>query len=226
MMNARKFVIGGKTVLLCGDEAPEILLLQPVDDHDASMLESEAAYISKHCERRFLLCGIKVDDWFNDLSPWEADAVFGENAFGSGAGKTLGYITDVLLPALESGYGISKSTERVIGGYSLAGLFALWSGCQTDAFGAVAAASPSVWFPEWIDYAKKHKMLAKAVSLSLGDREEKTKNPVMATVGRCIREQYEILISDGTVKVTLNMNEGNHFKEPDVRTAKSFLEVI
>ena len=226
MMNVRKRIIGGKNILLCGDETPEILLLQPVDDHDASMLESEAAYISEHCERKFLLCGIKVDNWFTELSPWEANAVFGENAFGSGAGETLAYMTGALLPALENEFGISQSIQRVIGGYSLAGLFALWSGYQTDAFFAVAAASPSVWFPEWIDYAKKHKMLARAVSLSLGDREEKTRNPVMAKVGKCIREQYEILNDDVSVKVTLNINEGNHFKEPDVRTAKAFLEVM
>ena len=226
MTEMRKSTIGGREILLCGDKTPEIILIQPVDDHDASMLESEAAYISGRSERKFLLCGVRVSNWFNDLSPWEADAVFGENAFGSGAGETLAYIESVLLPALEDAYGVPKSAERVIGGYSLAGLFALWSGYQTSVFGAVAAASPSVWFPGWIDHARKHKMFAKAVSLSLGDREEKTKNPVMASVGVCIREQYEILKNDGTVKVTLKMNNGNHFKEPDVRTSKAFLEVM
>ena len=60
---------------------------------------------------------------------------------------------------------------------------------------------------------------ADCVYLSLGDKEEKTKNKIMATVGDRIREQYELLRS---INCTLEWNEGNHFKEPDIRTAKAF----
>ena len=57
--------------------------------------------------------------------------------------------------------------------------------------------------------------------LSLGDREERTRNPVMARVGEAIRETEDILKSAGKDCV-LEWNKGNHFKEPDVRTAKAF----
>ena len=84
-----------------------------------------------------------------------------------------------------------------IGGYSLAGLFALWAACQTDLFRGVAAASPSMWFPGFLEYIKEHPIRSGRVYLSLGDREEKTRNPVMATVGDCIREGYELLKNCG-----------------------------
>jgi predicted alpha/beta superfamily hydrolase len=110
-----------------------------------------------------------------------------------------------------------------IGGYSLAGFFALWAAYQTDMFMGAVAASPSVWFPGWIEYAQSHQVKAGSVYLSLGDKEEKTRNPVMRTVGDNIRRQYELLQADpGCSDCILEMNQGNHFKEPDIRTAKGF----
>ena len=105
--------------------------------------------------------------------------------------------------------------------YSLAGLFALWAAYQTDVFAGVVAASPSIWFPGFVDYMKANDIKVKNVYLSLGDKEEKAKNPTMATVGDCIREAYAWLNEQG-VNVTLEWNQGNHFKDADVRTAKGF----
>ena len=48
---------------------------------------------------------------------------------------------------------------------------------QTDAFAGVAAASPSIWFPDFLKYMKEHDIRTESVYLSLGDREEKTRNP-------------------------------------------------
>ncbi|MBR6837831.1 MAG: esterase, partial [Oscillospiraceae bacterium] len=59
----------------------------------------------------------------------------------------------------------------------------------------------------------------------LGDKEEKTRNPVLATVGDRIREASSLLSEHG-VKCVLEWNKGNHFKDADVRTAKAFSWVI
>ena len=64
-----------------------------------------------------------------------------------------------------------------------------------------------------------------AVYLSLGNREEKTANPVMRTVGDRIREGYELMRVRG-IRCTLEWNSGGHFKEPDLRTAKAFAWVL
>ena len=63
------------------------------------------------------------------------------------------------------------------------------------------------------------------VYLSLGDKEERTKNPVMATVGNRIRECYDWL-RNNNICCTLEWNEGNHFKNPELRTAKAFAWLI
>ena len=75
-------------------------------------------------------------------------------------------------------------------------------------------------------YAEKNKIKTKHVYLSLGDKEEKTKNPVMKTVADCIRRQEELLQADPDVSCVLEWNQGNHFKEPEVRTAKGFAGII
>ena len=69
-------------------------------------------------------------------------------------------------------------------------------------------------------YIKENNIKAKAVYLSLGDREEKTRNPVMATVGHAIRSVHET-ISDSGINTILEWNQGNHFKDVDIRMAKA-----
>ena len=159
--------------------------------------------------RRF---GPKVSSWNSDLSPWKAPAVFGREDFGGGAERTLEEVLN---------HCADRKKTYIIGGYSLAGLFALWAAYQTDVFAAVAAASPSIWFPGFVDFMKENEIRCKAVYLSLGDKEEKARNPVMASVGACIREASEVL-KNKEVNTILEWNPGNHFKDADIRTARAF----
>ena len=198
------------------DPGSAIALIQLADDHDLSVIESEVADIRKRAGDDFSLIVFKVDDWNRDLSPWQAPAVFGKEDFGGGASDTLKQVLSE----------IGKLKKRCyIGGYSLAGLFALWAAYQTDAFAGVAAASPSVWFPGFREYMRENEIRTGKVYLSLGDREEKARNPVMASVGDCIRQGYAWLQEKG-VPCTLEWNEGNHFRDPDIRTAKAFAWVM
>ena len=52
-------------------------------------------------------------------------------------------------------------------------------------------------------------------------KEEKARNPVMASVGACIREASEVL-KNKEVNTILEWNPGNHFKDVDIRTARAF----
>ena len=125
-------------VLEFGDPEAATVLIQPVDDHDLSFIESKVEAISRLSARDFRLLAVKVDSWNADLSPWEAPAVFGGEGFGGGAEATL----EVVLR-----HCADPDKTYILGGYSLAGLFALWAAYRTDVFAGVAAASPSVWFP-------------------------------------------------------------------------------
>jgi len=194
----------------------DTLLLQMVDDHDMEVIEREVSYIREMTKgQRFCLKAIKVNSWNRDLSPWPAEAVFGNEGFGEGAADTLAFLMKEVL------HDPAAYRRKYLGGYSLAGLFALWAGYRTNAFDGIAAASPSVWFPHFTEYMKNNEILADAVYLSLGDREERTRNAVMSRVGSSIRCAYTIITGAGK-DCTLEWNKGNHFKEPDLRTAKAF----
>ena len=165
--------ISGRECRLYLQTVAEYLLIQPVDEHDSSLLDKEVETISQLTGKPFTLVAFKVNNWNQELTPWTALPVFGKEPFGDGAEATLGYVTSLLLPYLQS-HGID-ARHVLFGGYSLAGLFALWAGYHTDNFEGIAAASPSVWYPGWIEQAADNKPLATSVYLSLGDKEEKTR---------------------------------------------------
>ena len=210
-----------KSIFL-GDRNANICLVQAADAQDQTFLEEEFAMIqSAFSEIPLMMAALLVDDWNRDLSPWPAPAVFGKDGFGDGAKNTLNVIITELLPKIQMEWlAKEKKLRYIIGGYSLAGLFALWSVYQTDCFSGCAAVSPSVWFPDWIRYAGEHPALADVIYLSLGKKEEKTRNPVMARVGECIVKQHELLAER---QVCLEWNEGNHFTDPEGRCTKGFV---
>ena len=215
-MNKKEYAISDRTCFLYQDAEATHLLIQPIDEHDLEVLDQEVKAIKELSDKPFSLVAFMIKDWNQELTPWGASPVFGKIPFGSGAEKTLEFITSQLLPEVQE-----NIPHLILGGYSLAGLFALWAGYQTDKFEGIAAASPSVWYPQWIDYASENKPLAKSVYLSLGDKEEKAKNPVMAQVGNAIRKQHELLMEQ-EINTIFEWNAGNHFVDSDKRMAKGF----
>jgi len=202
-----------------GDPAARLLFVQPVDAHHKELLGSQAAALAEYVgDANWCMAAVDVDDWNRELAPWKAGPVFGKQGFGDGAARTLDHLLSSVLPSLEP-TAPGQTRPVVLCGYSLAGLFALWSAYQTDVFAGIVAASPSVWYRDWLDYARSRPIRASRVYLSLGDREEKTRSAVMATVGTAIREQHRLLCESG-VRCQMDWNPGNHFADSDRRMAK------
>ena len=226
-MKKNEMMICGKTCILYLNEDTEYILIQPVDENDISVLDNEVKHIEENTDRNFSLVAFKIEDWNSELTPWEMPLLRGKGNFGDGATRTLEFIKNELIPALSEYTNTeNKEIKYILGGYSLAGLFSLWSGYQTDIFEGIAAVSPSVWYKKWIEYVETEKTLSEKIYLSLGDTEEKTKHQILSKIGDNIRKQHEILENSGNVKTVLEWNEGNHFKNPDIRTAMGFLWVM
>ena len=226
-MKKNEMMICGKKCILYLNENTEYILIQPVDENDISVLDNEVKHIEENTDRNFSLVAFKIEDWNSELTPWEMPLLRGKGNFGDGAAGTLEFIKNDLIPSLSEYISTeNKEIKYILGGYSLAGLFSLWSGYQTDIFEGIAAVSPSVWYKGWIEYVGAGKPLSEKIYLSLGDTEEKTKHQILSKIGENIRKQYEILEKSENVKTVLEWNEGNHFKNPDIRTAKGFLWVM
>ncbi len=173
----------------------------------------------------FCLAAVRTGSWNDSLSPWKAPAVFGDEPFRGGADAHLEWLTGTL-DSVKEEKGIVPS-RTVIAGYSLAGLFALYSLYRTDVFDAAVCASGSLWFPGFVDMMENTEMVRRpeCVYLSLGDRESKTRNPVMSTVGSCTERASDILASKG-VDTVFELNPGNHFRDTALRTAKGIAWVL
>ena len=215
------FVIDNKSCIGYITDTAIYLLIQPVDEHDIEVLDNEVEEILNNTDKHFSLIAFKIEDWNNELSPWEAPPAFGKKSFGSGAKDTLEFIESRLIPPVKEKYDYSDDVKVILGGYSLAGLFSLWSAYKSKTFSGIAAASPSVWFNGWDEFMNNNTPLSNTIYLSLGDTEEKTKNKVMSAVGDNIRKQEELLKNDN-MNTILEWNKGGHFSNSDIRVAKAF----
>ena len=224
MMTAQTICIAGRPCYVYGELNAEYLLLQMTDEYELQSMDNEVSVIAQS-SHKFLFAAIPVTNWNDELSPWEAPAVWGKQGFGGNAANTLRFLIEQVIPTLKQRFNLPESVKIILGGYSLAGLFALWASTQTNLFFGIAAASPSVWFPGWMEFEQKHPIQAQYVYSSLGDKEERTKNPVMASVGDHIRALHSQLIERGA-NCTLEWNSGGHFKDSDLRTARGFQWVM
>ena len=218
------WIIQNRICHIYGDSSAEYLLLQMADEHDLAGMEREVEAIRRQTAQPFLLAAVQVENWNDDLSPWPAPPVWGKQRFSGGAGETLAWLQQAV-PVIREQFAMQEDCKIILGGYSLAGLFALWAATQINTLYGVAAASPSVWFPGWQKYETTRPIQIRHVYLSLGDREEHTKNKTMAIVGDNIRALHSALIRSGT-DCTLEWNAGGHFKDADLRTAGAFAWVM
>ena len=217
----QSITISGRECLLyeCG-EHPQVLLIQPLGEHERSTIDNEIALIQKAVQVPFVMAALAINDWEEELTPWHDPNISPHKSVGDHAFETLTFITEQLMPYVFDCYG---KLPIVLGGYSLAGLFARWAVCKEDCFDAVAAASPSLWIVAWKGFSDAHKVYARYVYLSLGDREEITKNKAIAQVGNNVRWEYDHLQRTiGPDHCTLVWEKGGHFVTPHLRLARAF----
>ena len=205
--------IDGKAIWSYGNPEAEKVLIQLVGEHEISGIEQEFHAIQDRTSEEFYMIAWRVNNWNDELSPWKAPPAFGEEGFGDGASELLEKILE---------YCSDKSKTYYLGGYSLAGLFALWAAYESDVFSGIVCCSGSLWFPDWDHYVRNHVIQSKcSVYLSLGGKEEKAKNKVMAAVGDRTRAQEGLLQEDSMVEsVVLEWNAGGHFADAGKRLAK------
>lgn len=211
-----RMTVGGRSCFLeqVGRDGPVLLFPMGTDGSP----EKEAADMARQLNGcNGLLTVFPCDDWNRELSPWPAPGLRQGESFEGGGQETLDWIAEKLCPALPD----ASARKRMIGGYSLAGLFALWAFLKTDLFCGAASCSGSLWFPGFADFREKSTPPAGGVVyLSLGRREEKSRNPLLGTVGAQTRDTFAwCQRSRNIADSTLVWQDGGHFDAPEERTA-------
>lgn len=165
-------------------------------------------------------------DWNGDLTPYPAQPIFKGDAFLGHGEEHLAYLENEVLPT------VVKSLQKPplwfgIAGYSLAGLFACSTLFWPSSFTRVVSASGSLWYPGFLDYAVLHQKALKPsfVSLSLGDKESQSRNPVLASVGTKTDAFASFLKMNG-IPVSFEWNPGSHYSDPDGRLARAIAHLL
>ena len=168
-----------------------------------------------------LLC-INNLEWQKDMCPWDSPALINtEKDFIGGAEEYLSLLEKEIIPKAVEILG-EEPTYYVLAGYSLAGLFALYTGYRSSLFSRIASVSGSLWYPDFVSFAKEREMLSKTekLYLSLGTEEAKTNHAILSTIERKTRELVEHYQSSGYC-VNYELNPGNHFCEVEQRIEKA-----
>ena len=168
---------------------------------------------------QFALVAISDLDWNHDMAPWDRPAAFknGEPFIG-GADDYLRLLVEEIMPRAEKELS-GPPAWRGIAGYSLAGLFALYAIYRTDVFSRVGCMSGSLWFPGFKEYVFSHepKRRPDCIYFSLGDKEAKTRNPILKTVQENT-EEIQTFYQNKGIDTVFQLNPGNHFVQGIERT--------
>ena len=100
-MTAKQVQIGDRSCRIYGTDCAEYLLLQMADEHELKSMDNEIAATAQGTAHPFLFAAVPVESWNDELSPWEAPAVWGKESFGGDAADTLHFLTEQVIPTLK-----------------------------------------------------------------------------------------------------------------------------
>lgn len=213
----RTFEIGGKTVFVFHSNRPgsPVIYLNTYSDERQKIYEAAQA---TGCPP-FTLVTVSNLAWNHDMAPWDSPAAFKKGeSFTGGADDYLRLLVEEIIPRAEKEL-VGPPAWRGIAGYSLAGLFALYAIYRTDVFSRVGCISGSLWFPGFKEYVFSHepKRRPDCIYFSLGDKEAKTRNPVLKTVQEKT-EKIQTFYQNKGIDTVFQLNPGNHFVQGIERT--------
>lgn len=175
----------------------------------------------------FSLVAISDLDWNHDMASWDSPPAF-KNAepCTGGVDDYLRLLTREIIPTAEKELA-GVPCWRGIARYSLAGLFALYALYQTDLFSRVGSMAGSLWFPGMKEYlfSNEPKRRPDCIYFSLGDKESKTRNPVLRSV-RQNTEEIQAFYQDKGIDTVFQLNPGNHYDRAAERTAAGMVWLL
>lgn len=223
-LNKRKFSVSGKEITLYpAMQTEKPLIVWNTYTGDGEDIMREAGKISTQDVSVLVIGNL---DWQYDMTPWACPPLSAQDMRTmGGADEYLELLLSEILPKVRTLIS-GTLTHIAIAGYSLAGLFALYAMYRCDIFNRAASISGSLWFPDFLEFAVNHDMhrTPDKIYLSLGDKEKKSRHPLLATVQertQALAKHYRQL----GIEVTLEMNPGNHFQDAALRSAKGMTAI-
>ena len=219
------FTIANKKVSVYPSAAPDrpVVYLQMFMDEGRKIYQMLQ---DKGCPD-FTLVTVSNLDWDHDMAPWDIPPISKNDTPCTGdADDYLRLLTEQIMPKAEEEV-LGTVLWRGLTGYSLAGLFAVYSLYQTALFSRAASMSGSLWFPGIQEYIFSHEMKRRPQCLyfSLGNKECKTRNPYLKTVQQNT-EEIEAFYHGKGIDTVFQLNPGNHYQNAAERTAAGIAWIL
>ncbi|MCD7708415.1 MAG: alpha/beta hydrolase [Clostridiales bacterium] len=175
----------------------------------------------------FTLVAICKLEWDHDMAPWDIPPISKlDTPCTGGADDYLKLLTEKIMPEAEKNID-GEPAWRGIAGYSLAGLFAIYSIYRTDIFSRAASMSGSLWFPKIKEFIFENEpmKMPERIYFSLGDKECKTRNKYLKVVQKNT-EEIENFYSEKGINTVFKLNPGNHYVNAAERSAAGLLWIL
>ena len=218
-------ILLGKNIYIYGemDKSAPLVIYNTFQGDGKELYDS----LKSLTDKAFTLAVIGDINWDDEMTPWECPPLYkNDSPCTGGADAFIEILTGTIIP------GIKKELKNepkylAITGYSLGGLFAIYSLFKTDMFHRAASASGSMWFPDFYEYVKNSSLKSEVdkVYFSLGDKEAHTKKQLLSTVDKKTAEIKAEFDKKGITTV-FESNPGNHFKDADLRMAKGIAWIL
>ena len=137
----KDFTINNKKILIYEsntENKPIIYLNNYIDESNTIYKLVKDTY-----HEDFTLVSISNLNWNCDMVPWNTPPIFKNgDSYTGGADEYLTFLTQKIIPAVEKNLSKSIAWQGIVG-YSLSGLFAIYSIYKTDLFSRCASVSGS-----------------------------------------------------------------------------------
>lgn len=213
-----EYELDGRHVTVCRrhkEDLPLVVMNSVYADCN-DMLHS----VIKHNSPAFQLVNVSGLEWDEMLSPWPSDPVVTKNDHFTGHAREYSqWMDDKLLPFAEEK--LPKVRERVLAGYSMGGLFAVYAPYVSASWDRSVCGSGSVWFPGFMKFALETPFVKKPLSVyfSIGNKETESRTHELTTT-RDIMEALGTYYKGEGIDSILEINQGNHFTDVPSRMAK------
>lgn len=175
----------------------------------------------------FILANISGIKWNDEMTPWKCEPLYkGDSECKGKADNYIIELTDKIIPEIENRLNY-KPLYYGVAGYSLGGLFAIYSIYKTNVFERAMSGSGSFWYPNFVEFIKKNNCIniPEKIYVSLGDKEKNSKIEMLKTVQDNTEEIFEFYKSKG-INIFYELNEGGHFRDNYSRIAKGIKYII
>ncbi|WP_436938590.1 alpha/beta hydrolase [Staphylococcus xylosus] len=183
------------------------------------VIVQDGDYLFKDVNKDVVFAGVVPNDRKQDYTPWYTNVNGIE--FDGKADDYLVWITSELLPYLKKCFSISKEHKDIaIAGASLGGLVSLYGLlAEKYAFGSFILISPSIWYPEFLKFMRKHEILKQPFHVywyvgELEGKQNKLSNQNMISqTEQGVDILNELLISEQSVFHFVTNRKGIHRKD-------------